>query len=79
MMQTETRSSSSSIAPQVTQGRLRLLLAVIGLLGGLVIIVGLSLTIGSVSIAWADLVPALLRQGNPTYQIIVWDLYGCLD
>lgn len=52
----------------------RTALAITGLLVGLVIVIILSLTLGSVAIDWSDLGMALLRQGNPTYQVIVWDL-----
>ncbi|TVQ24390.1 MAG: iron ABC transporter permease [Leptolyngbya sp. DLM2.Bin15] len=41
---------------------------------GLLLVVSLSLTQGAVSIQRADLWYALLRQGNPTYQTVVWDL-----
>ncbi|MEB3356606.1 MAG: iron ABC transporter permease [Synechococcales bacterium] len=49
-------------------------LAAIGLLAGLAVVIMLSLTFGSVAISGPELGAALLRQGNPTYQVIVWDL-----
>jgi iron complex transport system permease protein len=41
---------------------------------GLALVVGLSLTLGSVAMTWPELWAALLRQGNATHQVIVWDL-----
>ncbi|MEM8502162.1 MAG: iron ABC transporter permease [Cyanobacteria bacterium P01_D01_bin.1] len=49
-------------------------LAAIGLLVALLFIFSLSLTRGSVSLSWAEFAAAGLRQGDPRYQTIVWDL-----
>lgn len=76
MTQTQTppQTPPSPAQPRHSPGRSRSLLAAVGLIAGLVFIVGLSLTVGSASLTWADLGPALLRRGDPTHQIIVWDL-----
>jgi iron complex transport system permease protein len=44
------------------------------LLLGLLLVVGLSLTQGSVAMTGPELWAALLGQGNATHQVIVWDL-----
>ena len=54
--------------------RYRLFWAVGGLLAGLTIVVGLSLSLGSVTMTWPELWAALLRQGDATHQVILWDL-----
>ncbi|MGF1518326.1 MAG: FecCD family ABC transporter permease [Nodosilinea sp.] len=41
---------------------------------GLILVVGLSLTLGSVAMTGPELWAALLRQGSATHQVIVWDL-----
>ncbi|MEL6355047.1 MAG: iron ABC transporter permease [Cyanobacteria bacterium J06623_5] len=45
-----------------------------GLLLSLGLIFGLSLSLGSVHLSGHAFVQALLRQGDPRYQVIVWDL-----
>jgi iron complex transport system permease protein len=52
--------------------RIPLALATLGL--GLILVVGLSLTLGSVAMTGPELGAALLRQGNVTHQVIIWDL-----
>jgi iron complex transport system permease protein len=59
---------------RAAQGPYRLPLALGLLLLGLALVVGLSLTQGSVAMTGPELWAALLRQGNATHQVILWDL-----
>jgi iron complex transport system permease protein len=52
----------------------RLIWAISLLLTGLAIVIGLSLILGSVTMTWPELGAALLRQGDATHQVIIWDL-----
>jgi iron complex transport system permease protein len=68
------RSLPANRAP-IAWHRHRVALAVCGLLIGLALVIGLSLTLGSVAMTGPELWAALLRQGeNTTHQVIVWDL-----
>ncbi|MBE9114036.1 iron ABC transporter permease, partial [Nodosilinea sp. LEGE 07298] len=59
---------------RAVQGQYRLTLTLGLLLLGLALVVGLSLTQGSVAMTGPELWAALLRQGNATHQVILWDL-----
>ncbi|MGF1570206.1 MAG: FecCD family ABC transporter permease [Nodosilinea sp.] len=52
----------------------RLVWAIVSLLGGLVLVIGLSLTLGSVALTWPEVGAALLGRGDATHQVIVWEL-----
>jgi iron complex transport system permease protein len=60
------------VQPALRQHRTPLALGM--LLLGLLLVVGLSLTQGSVAMTGPELWAALLGQGNATHQVVVWDL-----
>ena len=66
------KPSRQKVQPTLRQYRVPMALGM--LLLGLLLVVGLSLTLGSVAMTWPELWAALLRQGNATHQVIVWDL-----
>ncbi|MFQ4137013.1 FecCD family ABC transporter permease [Nodosilinea sp. PGN35] len=71
-MVTLTRPPKPQVRPRRSPYRTPLALGL--LLLGLLLVVGLSLTQGSVPMSGPELWAALLRQGNPTHQVILWDL-----
>jgi len=71
-MKTLTRPPVQRVRPTQRPYPLPLALGVLVL--GLVLVVGLSLTQGSVAMTGPELWAALLRQGNPTHQVVLWDL-----
>ncbi|WOD40090.1 iron ABC transporter permease [Nodosilinea sp. E11] len=74
MVTLEKPSKPSIQTVRAAQGPYRLTLALGLLLLGLALVVGLSLTQGSVAMTGPELWAALLRQGNATHQVILWDL-----
>ncbi|WP_052049755.1 FecCD family ABC transporter permease [Leptolyngbya sp. KIOST-1] len=71
-MVTLTRPPKPPVRPRRSPYRTPLALGL--LLLGLALVVGLSLTQGSVAMSGPELWAALLRQGNATHQVILWDL-----
>ncbi|MBE9064774.1 iron ABC transporter permease [cf. Phormidesmis sp. LEGE 11477] len=68
----QTISPPKSLAPQ--KARISPLLAGLALLLALFAVFALSITQGSVQLSWHEFSLALLREGDPRYQTIVWDL-----
>lgn len=60
--------------PRPQRWPVRTVMALALLLFGLTLVVGLSLTQGSVAMTGPELWAALLRQGDATHQVILWDL-----
>lgn len=71
-MATTVRSPQS--LTKISQPRSRVALAASLLLFGLGFIIFLSLTNGSVSLTWSELITAALRRGDSVNQTILWDL-----
>ncbi|MDB9525526.1 iron ABC transporter permease [Oscillatoria sp. CS-180] len=69
-----TTARSPHTLSKVPRQRQRVFLSAALLLGGLGLVIFLSLTNGSVALTWSELMTAALRQGDTINQTILWDL-----